>query len=548
MTAHCRPPPGGLSRVPAGRLIGVPAYHEGVPVVAPTPDRHVELNYVAALEKRVGMAKPPTNQRSLRKFFRFVRHWMRSNIKNFVPHDLDLDDPHFFDAWIESRTSYSLARKQELRRALDRLLARRRRDPLQPYFPMTCRRRRPRRTNVARPAQVVMFLKTEFYRAFKAPRGINSRSDEMKVFIGPLISLLESLTYDIPMLRTADGSYAPPDLTSTGMRWFIKHVPVHSRPQAIECLRGFMEPGSRIYATDHTAFESHFTPTIMANCEFELFRYLAHKNPQATARLDTFQHVVCGTTVSDCSWFTAVCEGIRQSGEMTTSLGNGFTNLMLMLYTSHVCGCSAWGMVEGDDALFVITPTVGFAVPSTTEFSVLGWDLKLEVISRLEDASFCGNVYVPGEFQTLSDPAWFLARAPWYLGPQCTSISGSVAIELLRATAMSALAEYHGCPVISTWATTMLASTGTGVFRTSLGHETDYWSEVLLRSCTTAKIQTWMCEMPSDASRISVARNFGFSVPDQLRAEADLRAGLPVNLRCIPADWKNFSRKHLFAH
>ncbi len=54
---------------------------------------------------------------------------------------------------------------------------------------------------------------------------------------------------------------------------FIKKIPVPERGKYIYSM--LYEPGAKYYASDYTAFETHFTADLMDAVEFELYRYMA---------------------------------------------------------------------------------------------------------------------------------------------------------------------------------------------------------------------------------------------------------------------------------
>lgn len=54
---------------------------------------------------------------------------------------------------------------------------------------------------------------------------------------------------------------------------FIKKIPVPERGKYIYDM--LWEEGAVYYASDYTAFETHFTADLMDAVEFELYRYMA---------------------------------------------------------------------------------------------------------------------------------------------------------------------------------------------------------------------------------------------------------------------------------
>ena len=79
---------------------------------------------------------------------------------------------------------------------------------------------------------------------------INSRCDAFKAWSGPLFKSIEEELYQQPE--------------------FVKHDTPDQRRVKVKQLRS---TGVRYYATDYTAFESHFIPELMDSCECELYRW-----------------------------------------------------------------------------------------------------------------------------------------------------------------------------------------------------------------------------------------------------------------------------------
>jgi hypothetical protein len=89
-----------------------------------------------------------------------------------------------------------------------------------------------------------MFVKDEGYDSFKHARGINSRTDEFKVRVGPIFKLIEKEVFKLPC--------------------FIKKVPLDRRAEYILDMMGETGP---FLVSDYTAFESLFTRDIMSRVE-----------------------------------------------------------------------------------------------------------------------------------------------------------------------------------------------------------------------------------------------------------------------------------------
>jgi hypothetical protein len=127
------------------------------------------------------------------------------------------------------------------------------------------------------------------------------------------------------------------------------------------------------------------------------------------------------------------------SGDMCTSLGNGFTNYMLMLFVVTEKGGVLRGVFEGDDGLWTSDVPV-----STADFGGLGFDLKLDRVGRPELGSFCGLVSSE-DGVAVTNVKKVMMNFFWSHSPLARHAHLGKA--LLRAKAMSLLYEYPRCPI-----------------------------------------------------------------------------------------------------
>lgn len=300
-----------------------------------------------------------------------------------------------FEEWVTSRESYNEERIQQLREAHYALKG----------GPPTRRQC----------SHIDSFVKTEAYPMFKHARMINSRSDPFKAWAGPWVSAVEQIVY-------------------THYPNFIKHVPVPDRPAAVLSLK---QAGRTYYQSDFTAFESHFTPDMMEACENVLLRHCLQKWDGA--------ELVCKTNRgrNRCrtrSGVSAQLEGRRMSGDLWTSLGNGFTNLMLAKFLASLDGAELYGFVEGDDGLFATSANL-----TAEAYARLGFTIKLDIVKDPCKASFCGMIFAESG-QIIRDPRKFLATFGWT--HSFIQAGGKIMDELLLAKALSTLVESGQCPIV----------------------------------------------------------------------------------------------------
>lgn len=227
---------------------------------------------------------------------------------------------------------------------------------------------------------------------------------------------------------------------------FVKFSTPEERIERIASLRGKYP---YLHATDFTAFESHFTPEIMRALEIPLYKYMLQNYPEAA-------DVIARTLTSVNNIHTRIgmraqVRGRRMSGDMCTSLGNGWSNYMLASFLISRKGGEFDGVFEGDDGLFSSTVLL-----SETDYSDLGFTIKIE---RPEDpltASFCGIVQ-SSDNQCIRDPVRFFSKFGWT--QSCLFAGPKVMDQLQRGKALSAMYETPACPLITAAAAYVLQET-----------------------------------------------------------------------------------------
>lgn len=139
------------------------------------------------------------------------------------------------------------------------------------------------------------------------------------------------------------------------------------------------------------------------------------------------------------------------SGDMCTSLGNGFTNLMLALFIAEEKQGLLRGLVEGDDGIFATNFTL-----AASDYARLGFTIKIIEVADPCHASFCG-IICTDDGDIIRDPRRFFSSFGWsasFLG--CRA---SLTRELLHAKALSAMFETPNCPLVSELAWLALQAT-----------------------------------------------------------------------------------------
>jgi hypothetical protein len=275
------------------------------------------------------------------------------------------------------------------------------------------------------------FGKLEQYDSLKMLRTINSRADVFKVFSGPLFKSIERRIYDLP--------------------YFVKHLTPTQRIFAVKALK---KSGSSYLCTDFTAYESHFTPAFMLSCECLMYRYMLRDSPDCKIICDTLVGV---NKIHTRIGLRAKLQGRRMSGDMCTSLGNGFSNLMLFLFLVNKKGfhydTDVDALVEGDDGLFRVPKGLSL---TTEDYEKCGFSIKIESVDDPCEASFCRLMF-SSSCQTIREPRRFLNSFGW----THSFINGGSKLmdQLLRAKALSAVYETPQCPIVSVLARKALEHT-----------------------------------------------------------------------------------------
>ncbi len=342
-------------------------------------------------------------------------------------------------------------------------------------------------------------MKDETYPTYKHARGINSRSDEFKCAVGPIFRLIEKAVFKHEA--------------------FIKKIPVKDRPQYI--IDMIQRQGAVYVATDYTAFESLFVAELMESCEFELYDYMTSKLPQHDWFMQLCHKVLAGENICEFKDFVISLEAVRMSGEMCTSLGNGFSNLMFMLFMCQECGCDdPMGVVEGDDGLFSMK-----GVPPTKEhFSKLGLNIKLEVHHSLETASFCGLIFDAEDKLNITDPREVLATFGWTTANYARA-RPSVHRTLLRCKAISLAYQYPGCPILNALAEKTLELTRSHDVRHMVQQWKNTYERDQLLDALKAKL---ILQPPPMRTRLLVEQMYDIPVDHQVKIELWIRG-----LTCI---------------
>jgi hypothetical protein len=438
-----------------------------------------------------------------------VEKWVKKHLQ-----PLSCAEDVSFDTWLDG-TNYPDWRKEELRQ-IDREFL----DLLQ-----YSRKDKHFRDGIS----IKSFVKDEHYTDWKHARNINARHDYYKITVGRFYKAIENVIYQLP--------------------WFIKHVPVADRPQYIKDY--VYRVGSKYLCTDYTSFEAWFVEEIMDATEFVLYRHMLQNVNEGPAVVDLIEEVQGGPNRCKFKELYVQINATRMSGEMCTSLGNGFSNLMFMLFMCKLKKCKdVVGVVEGDDGLFTM---VGSA-PTTEDFAKLGLRIKLEVHDRLEEASFCGMIFDIDDEVIVTDVRKVLASFGWS-SSQYTNVRLYKKRALLRCKALSLAYQYPRCPIVWSLARNMLRLTSD--CKMNLSKMIDrmqgnlYRRQILLDAINVESVP----QEPPLNTRFLVERLYGVSVEYQLEIEKYFNSLTSIGaLQCPYIDdimddkWKKYAETYVLPY
>lgn len=444
--------------------VSLPLYIRGV--LPPKPDLGDPLTACMGAVKRV--VNPLTPEMDLDKILDFGKFVREVILREFEPLNSAADVS--FETWIES-TNYPLARKEELR-AVNKIM-----DPA---------------TILKEHVECASFLKDEWYPEFKYGRTINPRDDHFKVFSGPIFKLIEKVVFE--------------------KSCFIKKVPISQRAAYIA--QHVLCPGATYVLTDYSSFESSFTAPLMRNCEMLLYKHMTQNLPEGRRWFSTVQRALTGSQLLRFGKGRVTTRATRMSGDMCTSLGNGFTNYCLMRYAAHVLELgSVHGVFEGDDGLCRFSSGKH---PDASFFSSLGFTVKMQTTADAQMASFCGMIFDPESRQQVGDPFSFLATIGW-TSARYAGASRKVLLALLRSKAMSAAHQWVGCPIIGAVCKRILHLTaGFSIRKVIESRNTDFWTRERLLSIVDQRVPY---EEPTMATRLLFEKVYGVDCQTQIRIE-----------------------------
>jgi hypothetical protein len=482
------------------------------------------IDMVRSLSKRIGSQRPNTHPQVKYLLPRFIDHLLNLNFRPLPPGtDLSLE------TWLE-HTTYTASEKQKFRELDNKIggLFKRK------YLASKC------------------FMKEEFYALLdKEARGIFSRSDEVKILIGPIIKQIENIQYQ--------------------NKNFIKHIPVSDRPRHIF---EHLDKNGEVGESDYTAFESHFDKELMNVLDFKFYNYMTQY------LVDQNKHIVNQFDDINALYFRDLFVELpasRLSGEMTTSSFNGFANFAMLQFV----GCYAQKyfittgkqltsfddinfeltsdeifdyrincVIEGDDGL----ARYWFGLPCENLYTEAGLKMKLTKHESINTASFCGIVFGEDTLEALTDVTKHLIKTGW-LASRYVGASKSKRMMLVRAKAFSLAHQFPNCPVLRHYADYILRHTSKyhkgmdDYIKNKIGFLNRFEKEMYM---TYANKNLPPAPKISDESRHIIETQFNLPVETQLELEryfetTNVLQEIPLNIviDIIPKDCLEYTENYV---
>lgn len=295
---------------------------------------HSVDNWARGLCKRVIHDYHPFVPEVQDDFIKFARHYIKHHIQ---PLPEGLDEDVLLEDWLH-QSKYDADRKAKFRELNKQM--RRHEIPRRQYL------------------QLTSFIKSEFYTEPKEARIINSRSDAFKSRIGPFIHAAERIVYD---------------------DHFIKHC---KPSEVVEKMRAKSAGFEVFYETDYSSFEGSFSPTYLKKVEFYLLSRLFYNYPEIVS--------LCALATNTNNKliyrkrYTAEFPGSRMSGEMWTSMCNGYMNKLLVEFVAKRSDAFVDYLVEGDDGFICSNKPLNWNLTADA-----GFKLKCELVTDPMDVQFC---------------------------------------------------------------------------------------------------------------------------------------------------------------
>jgi hypothetical protein len=218
---------------------------------------------------------------------------------------------------------------------------------------------------------------------------------------------------------------------------------------------------------------------------------------------------------------------------------------MLTLFAAKMSGAGeVKGFVEGDDGLF--TFQFQDKAPTVADYARLGFTIKVESTTNLNEASFCGNVFDTIDKVVLTDPMKAIAGFGW-TNKKYVHAKRSTKLALLRAKALSLVHQYNGVPMLSALGRRVEHLTrGVNISKRIIDNHDQFHREQMRQHVEAALP---VCRDPTVQTRNLVEKLYGITVRSQLvfeRAMESLELDSAIAMEGYPREsthewfWDNY--------
>jgi len=307
--------------------------------------------------------------------------------------------------------------------------------------------------------------------------------------------------------------------SAKGKRMFAKYWRVSDRIANLnEIFGSYLDAGWHVNVNDYTSWEANMQQKLQMVCEIQFYRYML-KNIDKKIREDIMKvviRVIAGTNHCTSRFGSVDIKGTRMSGEMSTSLGNGITNLVCTSFVLSRKGIRNMMVVEGDDAVIVTEP--GDYEVTSQDFAEVGLKAKFKRVENLADAEFCSVMAALDVKDNIADVFDVFNRTGWSMANERYA-KPSKCLGLLRAKAISLVYEFPRAPVVRSFANYLLRVTNSHapIFEHGKTTELKWWDEQVLKGVDMRKLPPGNVE---NSSRALVARKYHVDLAIQLKYES----------------------------
>jgi len=168
---------------------------------------------------------------------------------------------------------------------------------------------------------------------------------------------------------------------------------------------------------------------------------------------------------------------------------------------------------------------------SETDFSNLGFSIKMEYVNQVQDTTFCGNTFSDQSVKLLINPE-NIGRLFWTCSPQYLNSKDSILESLFKSKSASLYVTGRFTPVAGHLAYKMLHRLSKSPIMTC----TDYWKSRIYNLFNTIE-----CTEPviNYHDRVLYSQKFGIPISDQLLLERFIMSCPDNNEMFIPYQFMN---------